>query len=403
MYLSSHACSSGFPGGSLVKNPPANVGDTGDMGLIPGSGRSPGRGQGHPPQSPCLKNPMDRGAWRATALGVLEFVTAEHPHTCTAHHLAPLSPCCLPGAGSLHCTVLGQWLPEVYLQPISLLQTSDPGIHLPSMPCRHLNLNTPSLPLQPPVIHQPCKARVGAASSPPPPSLRFTGSLSKGRCVYHPPDITIQPSTQLLLLPSTFIQISPFPSNGKLESGPASITASFSPSMPASYPPSCSPAETRVIFQKCNADRVICLLWTFQGLPIVPRILTIWVIWLPSTSLGSSPLHFSTSFSYISRHRTWELPVLPEHLSSLETGLQITCSALSLWSLPSVHLTIQLSTHRRDGERRAAVITIIKTCELFLCSTVDTMSAWHAISHCNPHHMLKGQTHTRNQKLREVK
>ena len=263
MYLSSHACSSGFPGGSLVKNPPAHAGDTGDMGLIPGSGRSPGRGQGHPLQSPCLKNPMDRGAWRATVLGVLEFVMTEHPHTCTAHHLAPLSPCCLPGAGSLHCTVLGQWLPEVYLQPTSLLQTSDPGIHLPSMPCRHLNLNMPSLPLPPPVTHQPCKARVGAASSPPPPSLRFTGSLSKGRRVYHPPDVTIQPSTQLLLLPSTFIQTSPFPSNGQLESGPAFMTASFSPSMPTSFPPSCSPAATRVIFQKCNADHVVCLLWTF--------------------------------------------------------------------------------------------------------------------------------------------
>ena len=43
----------------VVKNPPAN---TGDVGLIPGSGRSPGEGHGHPLQYSCLENPMDRGA-----------------------------------------------------------------------------------------------------------------------------------------------------------------------------------------------------------------------------------------------------------------------------------------------------------------------------------------------------
>ena len=56
----------GFPGGSLVKNPPANAGDPGDTGSIPGSGRSPGGGNGHPLQYSCLENSMDRGAWRAT-------------------------------------------------------------------------------------------------------------------------------------------------------------------------------------------------------------------------------------------------------------------------------------------------------------------------------------------------
>ena len=54
----------GFPGGSVVKNQPANAGDTGDRGLIPG--RSPGGGHGNPLQYSCLENPMDRGAWRAT-------------------------------------------------------------------------------------------------------------------------------------------------------------------------------------------------------------------------------------------------------------------------------------------------------------------------------------------------
>jgi len=57
----------GFPGGSAVKNLPAN---TGDLGLIPGSGRSPGEEDGNPLQHSCLGNPMDRGAWQATVHGV---------------------------------------------------------------------------------------------------------------------------------------------------------------------------------------------------------------------------------------------------------------------------------------------------------------------------------------------
>ena len=52
----------GFPGGSVVKNPPANAGD---VGSIPESGRSPGEGNGNALQSSCLGYPMDRGAWQA--------------------------------------------------------------------------------------------------------------------------------------------------------------------------------------------------------------------------------------------------------------------------------------------------------------------------------------------------
>ena len=52
----------GFPGGSMVKNPPASAEDA---GLISGAGRSPGEGNGNSPQYPCLGNPMDRGAWEA--------------------------------------------------------------------------------------------------------------------------------------------------------------------------------------------------------------------------------------------------------------------------------------------------------------------------------------------------
>ena len=50
----------------MVKNLPANVGDPGS---IPGLGRSPGKGNGHPLQYSCLENPMDRGAWWAAVHG----------------------------------------------------------------------------------------------------------------------------------------------------------------------------------------------------------------------------------------------------------------------------------------------------------------------------------------------
>ena len=49
----------------VVKNLPANAGDVRDAGLIPGSGRSPGEGNGNPFQYSCLENPMDREGWRA--------------------------------------------------------------------------------------------------------------------------------------------------------------------------------------------------------------------------------------------------------------------------------------------------------------------------------------------------
>ena len=54
----------------VVKNLPATAGNARDMGLIPGSGRSPGEGNGNPLQYSCLENPMDREAWQATVHGV---------------------------------------------------------------------------------------------------------------------------------------------------------------------------------------------------------------------------------------------------------------------------------------------------------------------------------------------
>ena len=66
-FFLSHENPGGVPGGEVVKNPPANAGD---VGSIPGSGRSPGGGNGYPLQYSCLRNPMDRRAWRATVHGV---------------------------------------------------------------------------------------------------------------------------------------------------------------------------------------------------------------------------------------------------------------------------------------------------------------------------------------------
>ena len=77
----------GFPGDSVVKNPPASAGDTGDAGSIPGWGRSPGEGNGNPLQYSCLRNPMDRGVWRATVHGVTkESGTTEQLSACTYTH-----------------------------------------------------------------------------------------------------------------------------------------------------------------------------------------------------------------------------------------------------------------------------------------------------------------------------
>ena len=56
----------GFPGGSVVKNLPANARDIRDAGSIPVLGQLPGEGNGNPLQYSYLENPMDRGAWQAT-------------------------------------------------------------------------------------------------------------------------------------------------------------------------------------------------------------------------------------------------------------------------------------------------------------------------------------------------
>ena len=74
----------GFPGGSVVKNPPANAGDE---DLIPGLGRSPGGGNGNPLQYSCLGNSMDRGPWWATVYEVKELDMTEHTISVSSVHV----------------------------------------------------------------------------------------------------------------------------------------------------------------------------------------------------------------------------------------------------------------------------------------------------------------------------
>ena len=61
-----------FPGGSVDKKSACNAGHTGELSLIPGSRRAPGRGHVHPLWCSCLENHMDRGAWQATVHRVTE-------------------------------------------------------------------------------------------------------------------------------------------------------------------------------------------------------------------------------------------------------------------------------------------------------------------------------------------
>ena len=70
----------GFPGGTVVKNLPANAGDVRKAGSIPGSGRSPGVGNGNLLQYPYLGNPMDRGG---VTKGQMRLSTHTHTHTHT--------------------------------------------------------------------------------------------------------------------------------------------------------------------------------------------------------------------------------------------------------------------------------------------------------------------------------
>ena len=74
----------------VVKNPPVDSGDTRDTGSIPGSGRSPGVGNGNPLQYSCQENPMGRGAWWATVHGLAKSQTRpSDKHSTECNYLHP--------------------------------------------------------------------------------------------------------------------------------------------------------------------------------------------------------------------------------------------------------------------------------------------------------------------------
>ena len=115
-----------------VKNPPANAGDagdTGDVGSIAGSGRSPEGGNGNPSQYSCLGNPMNRGAWQATVLGVAKSQARLSMHTFSLR-------CCV-SLNHSHDPVT--WWTVVYMYPHIHLQGLLIGMALSLIPCLWLS------------------------------------------------------------------------------------------------------------------------------------------------------------------------------------------------------------------------------------------------------------------------
>ena len=99
----------GLPGGSMVKNLPANADS------IPDPGRSPGEGNSSPVQHSCLENPMDRGAWHAAVCGVATTTIMINTHT-----ILFLS---YPCKAATFLSVLGR-LTKQLLQPLGVLQVT---------------------------------------------------------------------------------------------------------------------------------------------------------------------------------------------------------------------------------------------------------------------------------------
>ena len=93
--------STSVPGGTVIKNPPANAGDAGDASSIPGLGRSPEVGNGNLLFCSCLENPMDRGAQWAAVNGVTKSQTQLSTHACAHTHTSTSQPgvltCQMPG------------------------------------------------------------------------------------------------------------------------------------------------------------------------------------------------------------------------------------------------------------------------------------------------------------------
>ena len=78
------SCFEPFPGGAVIKEPPASTGDSRGAGSVPGSGSSPGGGHGNPLQYSCLENSMNRRSWQTIVHGISESDTTVR--TCARTH-----------------------------------------------------------------------------------------------------------------------------------------------------------------------------------------------------------------------------------------------------------------------------------------------------------------------------
>ena len=125
-----------FPGGSVVKNPPANPED---VGLIPGS-EDP-QGNGNPLQHSCLAHPMDRGAWQATVHGVTrvrhDLATKPPPPADVGNLISSSS------AFSRSCLNIWKFSVHVLLKPQSVSSVAQ---SCPTL-CDPMNHSTPGLPV----------------------------------------------------------------------------------------------------------------------------------------------------------------------------------------------------------------------------------------------------------------
>ena len=128
----------GLPGGTSGKkqnktkqNLPAIAGDAKDVGLIPGSGRSPRGGHDNPMQYSCLENPMGRGAWRATVHRVAQSWTCLNTRILSGSRLHTFALWCLPAGGSICAFASSPGLP-VWIDAEVLNPPAQPLVHLPS-------------------------------------------------------------------------------------------------------------------------------------------------------------------------------------------------------------------------------------------------------------------------------
>ena len=130
MYFNTHTHR--LPGWYRINNPPANAGDAGDMGSIPGSGRSAGEGNDNPLQYSYPENSMDRGVWQARVFGVAkcwtQLSTHTHRDTLIVSFCPPGGGACLPAPGFIvRCSGMGSWVsppPSVELSSVCIFPAS---------------------------------------------------------------------------------------------------------------------------------------------------------------------------------------------------------------------------------------------------------------------------------------